>query len=141
MVLGKLPMSGVLLILIIVGQGLSALAAGAGRIVWTFFLPPLSISPWETARYRLKYCLEGSLSPKTINQTISGTAISDCHLVRPCSSSGYTGCGFPCLSFGLQKVFIVANSLHFLYHRSNNVISFTLRYSEKLSVSTDEVII
>ena len=37
-------------------------------VVWTFFsrlaflfLPP---SLWETARYRLKYCLKGPLSPK-----------------------------------------------------------------------------
>ena len=72
MLLGKLPMSGVLLILIIVGQGPSALAAGAGGIVWTFFLPLLSISPWETARYRLKYCLEGPLSPKqSIKQSVA----------------------------------------------------------------------
>ena len=28
----------------------------------------LSPSLWETTRYRLKYCLKGSLSPKTTNQ-------------------------------------------------------------------------
>ena len=38
MVLGKLPMPGVLLIWIRVGQGPAALAVGASRVVWTFFL-------------------------------------------------------------------------------------------------------
>ena len=52
-----------------VGQGPTALAVGAGGVVWTFFslvyhFSFLSPSLWETARYRLKYCLEGPLSPK-----------------------------------------------------------------------------
>ena len=66
MVLGKLL---VLLIWMIVGQGPTALAVGAGRgclnifnLVYLFsFLSP---SLWETARYRRKYCLKGPLSPK-----------------------------------------------------------------------------
>ena len=36
-------------------------------VVWTFFLSSIIslLSPlWETARYRLKYCLKGPLSPK-----------------------------------------------------------------------------
>ena len=38
MVMGKLPVPGVLLIWIIVGQGPTALAVGAvGGVVWTFF--------------------------------------------------------------------------------------------------------
>ena len=64
---------GVLLIWIIVGLGPTALAVGAGggcldvfSLIYHFsFLSP---SLWETARYRLKYCLKGSLSPKTTNQ-------------------------------------------------------------------------
>ena len=60
---------GVLLLLIKVGQGPTALAVGAGggcldvfTLVYHFsFLSP---SLWETTRYRLKYCLKGSLSPK-----------------------------------------------------------------------------
>ena len=60
---------GVLLIWIIVGQGPIALAVGAGggcldifSLIYHFsFLSP---SLWETARYRLKYCLKGPLSPK-----------------------------------------------------------------------------
>ena len=59
---------GVLLIWIRVGQGPAALAMGAGGVVWTFLLLSiisyLSPSLWETARYRLKYCLKGSLTPK-----------------------------------------------------------------------------
>ena len=60
---------GVLLIWIIVGQGPIALAVGAGggsldifSLIYHFsFLSP---SLWETAQYRLKYCLKGPLSPK-----------------------------------------------------------------------------
>ena len=68
MVLGKLPVPGRPTILITVGQGPIALAVGAGGVVLTFLLSsihsPLSPSLWETARYRLKYCLKGPLNPK-----------------------------------------------------------------------------
>ena len=54
---------------IIVGQGPTSLAVGAGggcldifTLIYPFF--PLSPSLWETARYRLKYCLKGPLNPK-----------------------------------------------------------------------------
>ena len=69
---------GVLLVWIRVGQGPTALAVGAGGgclDIFTLIYPFSSLSPslWETTRYRLKYCLKGSLSPKTTNQpTISG---------------------------------------------------------------------
>ena len=68
MALGKLPVPGRPTNLVRVGQGPTALAVGAGRgcldillssIISIFFLPL-----WETARYRLKYCLKGPLSPK-----------------------------------------------------------------------------
>ena len=60
---------GVLFIWIRVGQGPTALAECVGggcldifSLVYHFsFLSP---SLWETARYRLKYCLKGPLSPK-----------------------------------------------------------------------------
>ena len=60
---------GVLLIWIIVGQGPIAFAVGAGGGVLDIFsliyhFSFLSPSLWETARYRLKYCLKGPLSPK-----------------------------------------------------------------------------
>ena len=60
---------GVLHIWIRVGKGPTALTVGVGRdclnifsIVYHFgfFAPSL----WETARYRLKYCLKEPLSPK-----------------------------------------------------------------------------
>ena len=67
---------GVLLIWIIVWQGLTALAVGAGggcldifSLVYHFSL--LSPSLWETARYRLKYCLKGPLSPKQPTNLVS----------------------------------------------------------------------
>ena len=63
---------GVLLVWVRVGQGPTALAVGAGGCldIFTLFYPfsPLSPSLWETTRYRLKYCLKGSLSPKSTDQ-------------------------------------------------------------------------
>ena len=64
---------GVLLVWIRVGQGPTALAVGAGGgclDIFTLIYPFSFLSPtlWETTRYRLKYCLKGSLSPKTTNQ-------------------------------------------------------------------------
>ena len=73
MVLGKLPAAGRFTIWITVGQGPNALAVGAGGgclSIFTLIYPfsPLSPSHWETARYRLKYCLKGPLPSKTTNQ-------------------------------------------------------------------------
>ena len=69
MVLSKLPVPGRPTIWIVVGQGPTALAVGAGEgclniftLIYTLF--PLSPSLCETARYRLKYCLKGPLNPK-----------------------------------------------------------------------------
>ena len=67
--LGKLPVPGRPTILIAVGQEPSALAVGAGGgclDIFTLIYPFSSLSPslWETARYRLKYCLKGPLNPK-----------------------------------------------------------------------------
>ena len=77
MVLGKLPVPGRPTIWITVGQGPTALAVGAGggcldifTLIYPFF--PLSPSLWETARYRLKYCLKGPLNPKSTNQPTGG---------------------------------------------------------------------
>ena len=72
---------GVLLIWIIVGQGPIALAVGAGggcldifSLIYHFsFLSP---SLWETARYRLKYCLKGPLSPKQPTNQPTGGAMA-----------------------------------------------------------------
>ena len=69
-----------LLILTRVGQGPSVLVVGTGGSCLDIFFSRLSflfLSPslWETARYRLKYCLKGPLSPKKpTNQIIRTTA-------------------------------------------------------------------
>ena len=69
LVLGKLPVPGRPTIWFTVGQGPTALVLGAGGGclgIFTLIYPfsPLSPSLWETARYRLKYCLKGPLNPK-----------------------------------------------------------------------------
>ena len=75
-VLGKLPVPGVLLIWIRVEQGLLRLQWVRVGVFGHFSLfchfSFLSPTLWETARYRLKYCLKGPLSPKQpTNQNIS----------------------------------------------------------------------
>ena len=60
---------GVLLVWMIVGQGPTALAVGAGGggldiFSLSYLFSILSPSLWETARYRLKYCLKGPLNPR-----------------------------------------------------------------------------
>ena len=69
MVLGKLLVPGRPTIWISVGQGPTVLAVGAGGgclDIFTLIYPFSTLSPslWETARYRLKYCLKGPLNPK-----------------------------------------------------------------------------
>ena len=68
MVLGKLPVPGRPTYLEKVGQEPTALAVGAGGgcldIFSLYHSSFLSPSLWETAPYRLKYCLKGPLSPK-----------------------------------------------------------------------------
>ena len=70
MVLGKLPVPGrpSNLAESIVGQGPIALAVGAGGgcldiFTLIYLFSPLSPSLWETAQYRLKYCLKVPLNP------------------------------------------------------------------------------
>ena len=63
------PCWGVQLIWIEVGQGSTSipLIAGGGCLdIFSLFYHFSFLSPsfWETARYRLKYCLSGPLSPK-----------------------------------------------------------------------------
>ena len=79
MLLGKLPVPGRPTIWIIVGQGPTVLAVGAGWGLFGIFtliypFSPISPSLWETARYRLKYCLKGSLNP---NQPTNQLSLSD----------------------------------------------------------------
>ena len=77
MVLGKLPVPGRPTIWMIVGQGPIALAVGAGGgclDIFTLLHPfsPLSPSLWETTRYRMKYCLKGSLNRKQPTAKLEG---------------------------------------------------------------------
>ena len=69
MVLDKLPVPGRPTIWMTVGQGPIVLAVGAGGgslDIFTLLCLFSSLSPslWETARYRLKYCLKGPYTPK-----------------------------------------------------------------------------
>ena len=91
MVLGKLPVPGRPTILITVGQGPTALAAGAGGGCLGIFslIYPISIlspSLWETARYRLKYCLKGPLNPKQPTNQLHCTVARKKHggNINPC---------------------------------------------------------
>ena len=83
MALYKLPVPGRPTIRMKVGQGPPALAVGAGwgcMDIFTLIYPfsPLSPSLWETARYRLKYCLKGPLNPKQpTNQLTSGWILNN----------------------------------------------------------------
>ena len=78
MVLGKLSVPGRPTFWVIVGQGPIALAVGADGGCSDIFSPlylfsPLSLTLWETARYRLKYCLKGPLQN---NQSITANPVA-----------------------------------------------------------------
>ena len=110
MVLGKLPVPGRPTIWITVGQGPTALTVGAGGgglDIFTLIYPfsPLAPSLWETARYRLKYCLKGPLNQKTTNQ------------LRHIYSSGFTQpeqhySGGSCLLLPSIRGLLVCHYLH-----------------------------
>ena len=79
---------GVLLTWITVWQGPIVLAVGAGGgcldiFSLIYYFSFLSPSLWETARYRLKYCLKGPLSPKqSINQPTTSPR-RQCDVITP----------------------------------------------------------
>ena len=80
MVLDKLPVPGRPTIWIIVWQGPTALAVGAGGgclDIFTLLYPfsPLSPSLWETARYR-QILSQRAIKPKTTNQPIYTLALA-----------------------------------------------------------------
>ena len=84
---------GVLLVWMIVGQGPIALAVGAGGGCLDIFsliclFSFLSPSLWETARYRLKYCLKGPLSPK---QPTNLQSLHNRHFENPLLDVGVVG--------------------------------------------------
>ena len=87
MVLGKLTVPERPTIWIQKGKRSTALAVGAGGgclDIFTLIYPfsPLSPSLWETARYRLKYCLKGPLNRKQPtnqpNEILSAACIALC---------------------------------------------------------------
>ena len=80
------------------GQGPTALAVGAGGgclDIFTLIYPfsPLSPSLWETARYRLKYCLKGPLNPKQPTNYISKRSVNI-----------QMGCKLPLMAFKLNQL-------------------------------------
>ena len=88
MALGKLPVPGRPTIWITVGQGPSAIVVVAGGGCLNIFtliypFPPLSPSLWETAQYRLKYCLKGPLSPSQPTNQIETTAVNEPSVFEP----------------------------------------------------------
>ena len=111
MVLGKLPVPGRPTIWMTVGQGPIVLAVGAGGgclNIFTLFYPfsPLSPSLWETARYRLKYCLKGPLNPK--NQPTKGLK-NEFETPRVNEPSGFE----PLKIFGMSLQISVTPELHY----------------------------
>ena len=88
---------GVLLIWIIVGQGLTVVVVGAGwgclhifSLVYPF--SPLPPSLWETARYRLKYCLKGPLNRKQPANQPTSQPLSRLYLHGFCVLKFYCTC-------------------------------------------------
>ena len=93
-VLGKLPVPGRPTNLITVEQGPIALAVGAGggcldifSLIYhfSFFSPSL----WETARYRLKYCLKGPLSQNNQPTNFNGCQTCGKHASHNSSEFAY----------------------------------------------------
>ena len=73
-----------------VGQGPTALAVGAGGgclDIFTLIYPFSSLSPslWETARYRLKYCLKGPLNPKQPTNQVYAKKMKTLIRLRKCA--------------------------------------------------------
>ena len=107
MMLGKLPVPGRPTNLDLSRAGPDALAEGASggcldifSLIYHFYL--LSPSLWETARYRLKYCLSGPLNPnQPTNQPTNVQTKPHPHLLQaqigPCPTIiqivGSTGTG------------------------------------------------
>ena len=127
MVLGKLPVPGRPTIWITVGQGPTALAVGAGGgclDIFTLIYPfsPLSPSLWETARYRLKYCLKGPLNPKQPTNQNGSQTLTQKFLFADIENEGILGMDFltahqcdlmltqNCMKIKREKIRCFANS-------------------------------
>ena len=116
---------GVLLIWIRVGQGPTVLAVGAGGgcldiFTLVYHFSSLSPSLWETARYILKYCLKGSLSPK--QPTNQPTLLFICRSLRCClcqslriiSRIAFSGLALPLMFFIYPDFEMMALQLQYI---------------------------
>ena len=109
----KLPVPGRPTIWMIVGQGPTALAVGAGGgcldiFTLLFLFSPLSPSLWETARYRLKYCLKGSLNPKQPTKIIIIILFPNtinCHVIVRILTTHFSGKVINSCFSGQQQLF------------------------------------
>ena len=97
---------GVLLVWIMIAQRIIALAVGAGGDCMDLFslvyhLPLLAPSLWETARYRLKYCLKGPLNQKKPTNQPTNLDYDCARAYCACSRCGWRLYAqiFFCLSF------------------------------------------
>ena len=82
----------VLLIWLIVGQGPTAFAVGAGGgcldiFTLVYLFSPVTPSLWEMARYRLKCCLKGQLNQKQPTNILKSINEKKFMLTRPEQSS------------------------------------------------------
>ena len=82
-------------------------------VVWTFFLSSiifLSPSLWETARYRLKYCLKGQLSPKQpTNQSHHSTHSTP--TLTPLNSAPHHS-----TQLNSKSILLISNSIPLKFH-------------------------
>ena len=105
---------------LIVGQGPIALAVGAGGgclDIFTLIYPFSSLSPslWETARYRLNYCLKGPLNPKQPTNQPKSTA----HVIW--SKTTQSNVTFGRIQRSIEKI-LKWNNEGFLYKKMRHLV-------------------
>ena len=80
MVLGQLPVPGRPTLWMIVGQGPTALAVGAGGAVWTFFFSSIFLSSFSHSlaggSIQTEILSQKAVKPKTTNQPTNQPAFS-----------------------------------------------------------------
>ena len=147
MVLVKLPVPGRPTIWMIVGQGPIVLAVGAGCLdIFTllYVFSSISLSLWETARYRLKYCLKGPLSPcptviKIVGRPGTGSLPStiappDPPPPPPYHRRRHIGMGDTSILIPVQGIIDFPILSSFYQHSFESPKSFKVRYGGKLVI-------